>query len=82
MWQIEEVCDRFCIIAGGAVQTSGTLAELRSSLAVTADRSRTRSAPVLRACSKTCPVRASRSRAGNGEPAALVYDYRPAPTFG
>jgi len=29
MWQIETLCDRFCIIARGAVRAAGTLAELR-----------------------------------------------------
>lgn len=32
MWQIETTCDRFCIIAGGEVRTSGTLAELRAAV--------------------------------------------------
>jgi len=32
MWQIEDTCDRFCIVAGGAVRTSGTLAELRAAV--------------------------------------------------
>jgi len=30
MWQLEEVCDAFCIIAGGTNRAGGTLAELRS----------------------------------------------------
>ena len=30
MWQLEELCDRFCIIAGGENRAAGTLAELRS----------------------------------------------------
>jgi ABC-2 type transport system ATP-binding protein len=30
MWQLEELCERFCIIAGGANRVEGTLAELRS----------------------------------------------------
>ncbi len=30
MWQLEELCSRFCIIAGGANRVEGTLAELRS----------------------------------------------------
>lgn len=30
MWQIEDLCERFCIIAGGAVRASGTLADLRA----------------------------------------------------
>ena len=30
MWQIEDLCERFCIIADGTVRASGTLAELRS----------------------------------------------------
>jgi ABC-2 type transport system ATP-binding protein len=30
MWQIEALCDRFCIIAHGEVRASGTLAELRA----------------------------------------------------
>ncbi|HEX8806572.1 MAG TPA: ATP-binding cassette domain-containing protein [Candidatus Aquilonibacter sp.] len=30
MWQLEELCKRFCIIAGGANRVEGTLAELRS----------------------------------------------------
>ena len=30
MWQLEELCSRFCIIAGGANRVDGTLAELRS----------------------------------------------------
>jgi ABC-2 type transport system ATP-binding protein len=30
MWQLEELCSRFCIIAGGANRVVGTLAELRS----------------------------------------------------
>jgi ABC-2 type transport system ATP-binding protein len=30
MWQIEHLCDRFCIIAAGEVRAAGTLAELRS----------------------------------------------------
>ncbi len=32
MWQLEELCDAFCIIAGGANRAGGTLAELRSKL--------------------------------------------------
>jgi ABC-2 type transport system ATP-binding protein len=30
MWQLEELCERFCIIAGGANRAEGTLDELRS----------------------------------------------------
>ncbi|HEY4440421.1 MAG TPA: ATP-binding cassette domain-containing protein [Candidatus Elarobacter sp.] len=30
MWQIEDLCERFCIIAHGTVRASGTLTELRS----------------------------------------------------
>jgi ABC-2 type transport system ATP-binding protein len=30
MWQIEDLCERFCIIADGVVRVSGTLAELRA----------------------------------------------------
>jgi ABC-2 type transport system ATP-binding protein len=30
MWQIEDLCDRFCIIASGEVRAAGTLAELRA----------------------------------------------------
>jgi len=30
MWQIEGLCDRFCIIAGGEVRAAGTLADLRA----------------------------------------------------
>jgi ABC-2 type transport system ATP-binding protein len=30
MWQIEELCESFCVIAGGAVRAAGTLAELRA----------------------------------------------------
>jgi ABC-2 type transport system ATP-binding protein len=30
MWQLEELCSRFCIISGGANRAEGTLAELRS----------------------------------------------------
>lgn len=30
MWQLEEACNNFCIVAGGRVRASGTLAELRS----------------------------------------------------
>jgi ABC-2 type transport system ATP-binding protein len=30
MWQIEYLCDRFCIIADGEVRADGTLAELRA----------------------------------------------------
>jgi ABC-2 type transport system ATP-binding protein len=29
MWQIEDLCESFCVIAGGAVRAAGTLAELR-----------------------------------------------------
>jgi ABC-2 type transport system ATP-binding protein len=32
MWQIETVCDRFCIIASGEVRASGTLTELRAAV--------------------------------------------------
>ncbi|MEO7039171.1 MAG: ATP-binding cassette domain-containing protein [Candidatus Elarobacter sp.] len=30
MWQIEDLCSAFCVIAGGEVRVSGTLAELRA----------------------------------------------------
>jgi ABC-type uncharacterized transport system ATPase subunit len=30
MWQLETLCDRFCIIAGGTTRAAGTLASLRS----------------------------------------------------
>lgn len=30
MWQMEELCDRFCIIDGGATRALGTLGELRA----------------------------------------------------
>jgi ABC-2 type transport system ATP-binding protein len=30
MWQIEHLCDRFCIIAAGEVRAAGTLTELRA----------------------------------------------------
>lgn len=30
MWQVEELCTSVCVIAGGAVKASGTLAELRA----------------------------------------------------
>ena len=30
MWQIEDLCERFCVIAGGVVRAAGTLAELRA----------------------------------------------------
>jgi len=29
MWQIEDLCESFCVIAGGKVRVAGTLAELR-----------------------------------------------------
>jgi ABC-2 type transport system ATP-binding protein len=32
MWQIEAICDRFCIIADGTVRASGTLAQLRAAV--------------------------------------------------
>ncbi len=32
MWQIEDACDRFCIIAGGQVRAGGTLAEMRAAV--------------------------------------------------
>ncbi|MEA2720565.1 MAG: type transport system ATP-binding protein, partial [Candidatus Eremiobacteraeota bacterium] len=31
MWQIEDLCESFCVIAGGTVRAAGTIAELRSS---------------------------------------------------
>jgi ABC-2 type transport system ATP-binding protein len=31
MWQIEDLCESFCVIAGGTVRARGTLAELRAS---------------------------------------------------
>jgi ABC-2 type transport system ATP-binding protein len=31
MWQIEDLCESFCVIAGGTVRARGTLPELRSS---------------------------------------------------
>ena len=30
MWQLEDLCDAFCVIAGGTVRASGTLAQLRA----------------------------------------------------
>jgi ABC-2 type transport system ATP-binding protein len=30
MWQIEDLCESFCVIAGGTVRAAGTIAELRS----------------------------------------------------
>jgi ABC-2 type transport system ATP-binding protein len=30
MWQIEHLCDRFCIVAAGEVRAAGTLADLRA----------------------------------------------------
>jgi ABC-type uncharacterized transport system ATPase subunit len=30
MWQIEDLCESFCVIAGGTVRARGTLAELRT----------------------------------------------------
>ena len=30
MWQIEDLCESFCVISGGTVRASGTLAELRA----------------------------------------------------
>jgi ABC-type uncharacterized transport system ATPase subunit len=30
MWQLEQLCDRFCIITAGENRASGTLAELRA----------------------------------------------------
>jgi ABC-2 type transport system ATP-binding protein len=30
MWQIEDLCEAFCVIAGGTVRASGTLEELRT----------------------------------------------------
>jgi ABC-2 type transport system ATP-binding protein len=30
MWQIEDLCESFCVISGGVVRASGTLAELRA----------------------------------------------------
>jgi ABC-2 type transport system ATP-binding protein len=30
MWQIEDLCESFCVIAGGTVRARGTLAELRA----------------------------------------------------
>ncbi len=30
MWQIEDLCESFCVISGGMVRASGTLAELRA----------------------------------------------------
>jgi ABC-type uncharacterized transport system ATPase subunit len=32
MWQLEDVCDRFCIIAGGVVRARGSLDELRAAV--------------------------------------------------
>jgi ABC-2 type transport system ATP-binding protein len=32
MWQIQDTCDRFCIIADGQVRASGNLAELRANV--------------------------------------------------
>ncbi len=31
MWQIEDLCESFCVIAGGTVRAAGTIEELRSS---------------------------------------------------
>ena len=30
MWQIEDLCESFCVIAGGTVRASGTLEQLRA----------------------------------------------------
>jgi ABC-2 type transport system ATP-binding protein len=67
MWQIEDACDRFCIIAGGEVKTSGTLAELRAAVP-----ERT-----VRVAPDTPPIRALLDRFGSPEPgAAGEVDYR------
>jgi len=74
MWQIEEVCDTFCIIAGGTVRTSGTLDELRAawpSRRIEVEPN----VPALRRVLDGLPeLHASAMRTGNGVPSALVYD--------
>jgi ABC-2 type transport system ATP-binding protein len=54
MWQIENSCDRFCIIADGAVRAAGTLAELRAGVP---ER-------VVRVAPNTAPTRAVLDRVG------------------
>ena len=74
MWQIEELCDTFCIIADGTVRTSGTLDELRASwpsrrIEVEPD------VPALRRVLDELPeLHPSPMRTGNGVPSALAYD--------
>jgi ABC-2 type transport system ATP-binding protein len=54
MWQIEDACDRFCIIADGEMRASGTLAELRAAIP---ER-------IVRVAPDSAPIRAALDRFG------------------
>jgi len=74
MWQIQEVCEQFCIIAGGTVRAGGTLDELRAAWPLRRIEVEP-NASVLRDVLDAMPdLRASTMRTGNGVPSALVYD--------
>jgi ABC-2 type transport system ATP-binding protein len=74
LWQIQELCDTFCIIAAGMVRASGTLAELRASWPER--RIEVEPAePALRRVLDALPgVRAGAPLPGNGVANVLAYD--------
>ncbi len=61
MWQIENVCNEFCIIAAGAVRTEGSLTALRATFPTR----------TVRVAPDTAPIRAVFERIG-GLPAPLI----------
>ena len=74
LWQIQELCDTFCIIAGGVVKTSGTLRELRTSWPVRRIEVEP-AVPALRAALDEFPgLLASPAAANSGATNALAYD--------
>ncbi len=65
MWQLESLCDRFCIIAGGTNRVEGSLAELRAAWPTRVLRVTPRSerlAHIMDALPNTQPVPGAQSR--------------------
>ena len=72
MWQLERLCDEFCIIANGALRVRGTLAELRRDWPVRRVRVAP-NAPQVRAILDALP----HARVRDDAPESVTYDLDP-----
>ncbi len=71
MWQIEDLCERFCVIAGGVVRAAGTL---RRAARGAGRPGWSRSSRPTRRCGRCSPGCPARARCRPSERPALAYE--------